>query len=155
MPPLERAGPAVLLMLLLTLAAVVLPARADDVGGEEPEPWEVIEDPILRDLRRLDAIAPFEDLAPLREHIDAGLQRQLEKALDGLGLGEAVQSGQVSVALVDVSRARRAARRGGERRPDDVRREPAQDRRAARRFREDRAGQAEATTRRPSRRWSG
>ena len=29
-------------------------------------------DPILRDLHRLDEIAPFEDLAPLREHIDAG-----------------------------------------------------------------------------------
>jgi len=104
MPRPEKTGPAVLL-LLLALAAAALPARADDLGGEssEPEPWEVTPDPILRDLHRLDGIAPFEDLAPLREHIDAGLQRQLEQVLDGLDLRDAVQGGQVSVALVDVS----------------------------------------------------
>jgi beta-lactamase class A len=97
----ERAVAAVLLLLALAAGE---PARADDLGQEKPEPWEVTPDPILRDLHRLDEIAPFEDLAPLREHIDAGLQRQLEKSLDGLGLREAVQGGQVSVALVDVTR---------------------------------------------------
>jgi beta-lactamase class A len=101
----EHAGRAALL-LLLALAALVPGARGDDPGGEEAdqEPWEWIEDPILRDLRRLDAIAPFEDLAPLRSHFDAELQRRVEGVLGSLGLGDAVRAGQVSVALVDVTR---------------------------------------------------
>ena len=106
MPLPDQGGRAILLMLLVALAAVPLPVRADDVGSEisQPEPWEMIEDPILRDMHRLDEIAPFEDLAPLREHIDAGLQQQLEKVLDGLDLRAAVRDGQVSVALVDVTK---------------------------------------------------
>jgi len=106
MPRPDRSGRAALLMLLVALAAAPHPSRADDLGGEvaEPEPWEVNEDPILRDLHRLDEIAPFEDLAPLREHIDPRLQKQLEQALDGLDLMGAVRGGQISVALVDVTR---------------------------------------------------
>lgn len=104
MPRPEPGGLAVLL-LLIALGALPLAARADDIGdeGAEADPWERIEDPILRDMHRLDGIAPFEDLAPLREHIDAGLQRQLEKVLAGLDLGDAVRGGRVSVALVDVT----------------------------------------------------
>jgi beta-lactamase class A len=100
----EPVRAAALLPLLLLLWAAAPSARADDLGSEQPEPWDVSPDPILRDLHRLDAIAPFEDLAPLREHIDPGLQRQLEQALDRIDLKEAVRSGQVSVALVDITR---------------------------------------------------
>ena len=105
MPRPDRGVLAVLL-LLAALAAVPFGARADDLeaGDAEPDPWDVTPDPILRDLHRLDEIAPFEDLAPLREHIDSGLQRQLEKALAGLDLGDAVKGGQVSVALVDLTK---------------------------------------------------
>jgi len=101
----EQGGLAGLLLLLIALGALPFGVRADDLGDADPEadPWDVTNDPVLRDLHRLDGIAPFEDLAPLREHIDAGLQSQVEKALVALDLENAVQSGQVSVALVDVT----------------------------------------------------
>jgi beta-lactamase class A len=101
-PPSARHALALLACLL---ALGPRPLRADDLGAEEagPEAWELIPDPILRDMRRLDAIAPFEDLAPLQEHADPELQRQVEGALAGLGLEPAVRDGQVSVALADIT----------------------------------------------------
>jgi beta-lactamase class A len=94
------------LLALLAGLWLGLPAapRADDLGaGDEAEPWELAPDPILRDLHRLDALAPFEDLAPLRDHFDPALQRQLEAVLAGLGLETAARDGQVSVALADIT----------------------------------------------------
>ena len=65
----ERAGAAALLPLLLLLWAAALAARADDLGTEQPEPWEVSPDPILRDLTG-DAISVFAPSGPAGEPID-------------------------------------------------------------------------------------
>ena len=73
---------------LLAAGALVAPAPAlgDDVpGGEQVviapprgDPWPMISDPVIRDMLALDAIAPFEDLAPLWEWRDAKLQKQVD-----------------------------------------------------------------------------
>ena len=69
---LRRPAMALLAGALGLLAASPA-ARADDVGKEgvieipqrQPSPWASIDDPVIRDMLALDAIAPFEDMAPL------------------------------------------------------------------------------------------
>jgi len=100
---------AALLALLLALLPWV--ARADDVGGEgmikiparQPSPWDNIDDPVIRDMLALDAIAPFEDLAPLWQWKDRKLQKQVDTALKSLGLDDDARRRRLAVALVDVT----------------------------------------------------
>ena len=61
------------------------PALADELGDAGPVPidepaWDVIEDRILKRMRAIDEIAPFEDKAPLWDHGDAELQKQVTDA---------------------------------------------------------------------------
>ena len=73
---------APLLVLLLTLGGSPVladefeEARAIPVPAPET-PWDVIEDRILKGMRALDEIAPFEDKAPLWDHMDAEFQKQV------------------------------------------------------------------------------
>jgi beta-lactamase class A len=96
-----------LLVWLLALPAGVL---ADDVGvGEdivvqpETSAWDLIEDPVIRDMMALDAIAPFEDLAPLWDWSDAELEAQVDRALAKLGLDDDARRQRLAVTLVDLS----------------------------------------------------
>jgi beta-lactamase class A len=103
---------ALALALALAAAAPARPARADDPddGASIPVPIpdeddvDVIEDPVIAMMRRLDELAPFEDKAPLRRYRDERLQGQLDALLDRLGLAEAVARRHLGVALVDVTR---------------------------------------------------
>ena len=65
---------AALVGLLLAPAA----ASADDVDGQDIEipGWDLIEDPVIRDMRAVDKIAPFEDQLVLGG--GAGLDRAVE-----------------------------------------------------------------------------
>lgn len=98
-------------LLVLSLAVSPLAARADDVGEEGgiqiptrgPSPWDSIEDPVIRDMLALDAIAPFEDLAPLWKWKDKKLQKQVDAALKSLGLDDDARKRRLAVALVDVT----------------------------------------------------
>jgi beta-lactamase class A len=51
----------------------------------------------------LDAIAPFEDKAPLWDHRDSALQEKMEMVLDRLDLDDDVKDKDLSVVLVDVT----------------------------------------------------
>jgi len=91
------------------LAAGLLPA-ADASAQQAPvsatgaqSQWEIIEDPVLRDMARLDRIAPFEDLAPLWDFIDPELQRAVETALRRLNLDADAQHQRLAVALIDLT----------------------------------------------------
>ena len=102
-------------VLAFALAALVLgmaaPAPGDEVGGadvikipkRQPGPWDAIDDPVIRDMLALDAIAPFEDLAPLWKWADPRLQKQVEQALKRLGLDDDARQRRLAVALVDVT----------------------------------------------------
>ncbi|MFQ5417629.1 MAG: serine hydrolase, partial [Myxococcota bacterium] len=74
-----------------------VPAR-----GQQVE-WDVIEDRILKGMRAIDEIAPFEDKAPLWDHHDAALQRRLTRRLESLGLADDVRRKHLSVVLVDIT----------------------------------------------------
>ena len=104
-----RSSP-ILLAWVAMLWVGAFPALADDVVGADPiviqpgdDPYPMIDDPVIRQMLALDAIAPFEDLAPLWEFRDAKLQKQLESALRRLGLADEVVRRRLAVALVDVS----------------------------------------------------
>jgi beta-lactamase class A len=83
---------------------------ADDVGGEEsiPIPEEkdvdVIEDPIVEMMRKLDEIAPFEDMAPLWSFRDAELQSEVDALIGRLKLTPHVKKRRLALAFVDVTR---------------------------------------------------
>jgi beta-lactamase class A len=77
-----------------TLAAALAPG---------PTRWEIIEDPVIRDMVALDRIAPFEDLAPLWDFADPTLQRDVDHALRGLRLDEEARRQRLAVALIDLS----------------------------------------------------
>jgi beta-lactamase class A len=66
---------------------------------------EVIRDPIVEMMRRLDEIAPFEDMAPLWSHIDGQLQSEVNALIGRLGLQEHVKNRRLGLAFVDVTRA--------------------------------------------------
>jgi len=65
--------------------------------------WEIVEDPWLRDIVALDRIAPFEDMAPLWDFADPGLQRDVDRALEHLRLGDEAKGKRLAVALIDLS----------------------------------------------------
>ncbi len=97
--------------LLAALLGVVAPAWADEVpDGEEIvitppalERYGKIRDPVIRDMLALDAIAPFENLAPLWEWSDPQLEAQVDQALARLGLDDEVRRRRLAVCLVDLS----------------------------------------------------
>ena len=100
--------------LAAMVVAVALPAAsllADDVDGadvikiptRQPSPWDAIDDPVIRDMLALDAIAPFEDMAPLWKWKDKKLQKQVDQALANLHLDDDVRRRKLAVALVDVT----------------------------------------------------
>jgi len=65
--------------------------------------WEIVDDPVLRDMVALDRIAPFEDMAPLWDFEDAQLQGDVDQALDRLSLGDEAKSKRLAVALIDLT----------------------------------------------------
>ncbi len=83
---------------------------ADEPGrGEEiviqprDDVWGMIDDPVIREMMALDAIAPFEDLAPLWGWSDRELEAQVDAALVELGLDDDARRKRLAVALVDLS----------------------------------------------------
>ncbi len=72
-----------------------------------PAGYEVFEDPLLQRYWDLDAVAPFEDLAPLHRFGNTLLQAQVEQAIRDLGLMGAVRDKQLSIVLVDITRLER------------------------------------------------
>ncbi len=103
---LDAQLPTILLTLLLASSS----ALGDDVpGGEQvviapplADPWPMINDPVIREMLALDAIAPFEDLAPLWDWRDPKLQKALDDALARLGLDDDARRKRLAVALVDI-----------------------------------------------------
>lgn len=86
------------------------PAAADEMPGgsipvppPEEVPWDVIEDRILKGMRALDEIAPFEDKAPLWDHVDAAMQKDVTLALERLKLADDARRKRLAVVLVDVT----------------------------------------------------
>ena len=71
--------PLVLLAALLTLAPGGARGDAIDDDGASPH-----RDRRLEHMRRLDRIAPFEDPAPLWDHVDPALESEVRQALDDL-----------------------------------------------------------------------
>lgn len=101
-----RRSALVALALSLLLPS---PLRADDVTGDDivvvpgGTPWDMIEDPVIRNMMKLDAIAPFEDLAPLWDAVDPKLQKEVMAALARLGLDDDARRKKLAVAFVDLS----------------------------------------------------
>ena len=80
------------------------PGRGDEIVIQPREgAWEMIDDPVIRDMMALDAIAPFEDLAPLWDWSDLELEAQVDRALAQLGLDDDARRKRLAVALVDIS----------------------------------------------------
>lgn len=104
---MKRGRSAWLVLLAVGFAATA--ASADDVGGGEvvtlPQagPWDLVDDPVIREMMRLDAIAPFEDLAPVWDWRDPKLQAQLDAGLARLSLDDDVRRRKLAVAFVDVT----------------------------------------------------
>ena len=73
------------------------------VPRKQEVPWDVIEDRILKGMHALDEIAPFEDKAPLWDHMDAKLQKQVDEALKDLGLMDDARRKRLAVVLVDAT----------------------------------------------------
>ncbi len=98
-----------LLAALVAALAWVGVAFADDAGEGEvvvlpSKPLAFrIQDPVILEMLALDAIAPFEDLAPLWDWRDRELQSQVDAALAKLGLDDDVRRNRLAVALVDVT----------------------------------------------------
>ena len=91
-------------------AAIAAPsALSDDVGKPgthtvpSPDDMDVIHDPIVEMMRRLDEIAPFEDMAPLWRHKDAALQADVDALLGRLSLLDDVKKRRLALAFVDVT----------------------------------------------------
>ncbi len=86
--------------LLVALALGPLPAHAQGKRSE----YEIFDDPRLEQQYKLDQVAPFEDPAPLWDHVDADLEDDVRRALKDLGLQQAARRKQLAAVLVDVSR---------------------------------------------------
>jgi beta-lactamase class A len=95
----------------LLIAALWLPlflaghAGADEVE-EEPTPeagYEELADPIFEQLRTPEGEGPVEDLAPLWDHLDPVLQKQVDGALHELGLDEPIRRRKLGVVFVDIT----------------------------------------------------
>jgi beta-lactamase class A len=98
------------LVVLLALLLGGSPAFADEAGDARPVPvladepaWDVIEDRILKGMRALDEIAPFEDKAPLWDYRDAELQKQMTDAIAELDLADEAHRKRLAVVLVDAT----------------------------------------------------
>ncbi len=92
----------------LAWLALAPAAGADEVGDGKSIPVpgagiDVIDDPVLEMMRKLDAIAPFEDKAPLWDHVDPQLQAEVDGLVGQLGLKRAVERRQLALAFVDVT----------------------------------------------------
>jgi beta-lactamase class A len=102
-----RALQALLLAGLLVAPGASLadePAPGEEIVIQPRENvWEMIDDPVIRNMMQLDAIAPFEDLAPLWDWSDRELQAQVDRALARLGLDDDARRKRLAVALVDLS----------------------------------------------------
>jgi beta-lactamase class A len=105
-----RSPRAVGWFLLAWLLVAPGASLADEPGrGEEiviqprEDAWEMIDDPVIREMLALDAIAPFEDLAPLWDWSDRKLEAQVDRALAQLGLDDDARRKRLAVALVDLS----------------------------------------------------
>ena len=109
----RRAPLALCVALALSLTAAL--ASGDDIRAGTVElpakqaGWPGIDDPIIRDMLALDAIAPFEDLAPLWSWRDGSLQAELDAALARLALDDDARKKMLSVdgdvaALAEVIR---------------------------------------------------
>jgi beta-lactamase class A len=72
-------------------------------NGNPSSGYEIHEDPILARMRALDRIAPFEDLAPLWNHIDPALQQRVARELKRLGLDDDVRRQRLAVTFVDIT----------------------------------------------------
>jgi beta-lactamase class A len=101
---------ALLLAPLALLALGGSMALADEVGEAETVPlplerlpWDVIEDRILKGMRALDEVAPFEDKAPLWDYMDAELQKKVTLALGELDLLDDARNKRLAVVLVDAT----------------------------------------------------
>ena len=99
----------ILLAWLAMLWVGAFPALADDVVGADPiviqpgdDRYSMIDDPVIRQMLALDALAPFEDLAPLWKFRGGKLQKQLESALRRLRLADEVVRSRLAVSRVDV-----------------------------------------------------
>jgi beta-lactamase class A len=68
-----------------------------------PAPAVVFKDPQLQKMWALDAIAPFEDMAPLWSMRDPEFQQQVEEEIQKLGLDDEMRRKQLSLAIVDVT----------------------------------------------------
>ena len=84
-------------------AALAAPAALAD-SIEEPgtnghEGFDVVEDPIVEQMRRLDEIAPFEDLAPLWSYRNVELQGEVDALLTRLQLQDHVKKRRLAVAF--------------------------------------------------------
>ena len=80
------------------------PADAQDISVSANEvPWDVIEDRILKGMRALDAIAPFEDKAPLWQYVYPKLQKEVVQALEDLELLDDARKKRLAVVLVDAT----------------------------------------------------
>ena len=106
------------LMGLLPLLALLTgaPAAADEIpGGSIPVPapkdvpWDVIEDRILKGMRALDEIAPFEDKAPLWDHVDPHMQKDVTLALERLKLADDARRKRLAVVLSQLIQRHEAA----------------------------------------------
>jgi beta-lactamase class A len=91
-------------LLLAGVASADDPAGAVALGpAAGSTQWEIIEDPVIREMVALDRIAPFEDLAPLWDFVDPTLQGDVDRALRGLRLDEEARRQRLAVALIDLT----------------------------------------------------
>lgn len=82
------------------------PVHGDETLGVEisvPAAIDTFQDPQLERMWALDAIAPFEDKAPLWDHRDPSLQKSMEEVLRQIDLEDDVRDKDLSVVLVDVT----------------------------------------------------
>ena len=102
MPPRRLAAACAVLLALLPPGA----ARAGEPTGAAATQrnWETFDDPLLGRMYQLDRIAPFEDLAPLWDYLDPGLEAQVSEALGKLGLLEPIRRKKLAVVLADISK---------------------------------------------------
>jgi len=107
---MRRHSPAAA-ALLGALIGLAAPVAADEVPDDEEivikppalERYGAIRDPVIRDMLALDAIAPFENLAPLWEWSDPQLEAKVDQALARLGLDDDARRRRLAVCLVDLS----------------------------------------------------
>ncbi len=105
-----RSPSSICWLLLAWLLVAPAVSRADEPGPAEEiviqpreQAWEMIDDPVIREMMALDAIAPFEDLAPLWDWSDLELEARVDRALAQLGLDDDARRRRLAVALVDLS----------------------------------------------------